>query len=322
MRKIWPLLLAMLMLSGCGQDKPAETTAPERTSPTFITTVATKPTDSSDDEPQVFKSGEVQVLSCSYQEQILPTDYEVYVGCFPAKEGKVYVDLALQVRNTCDAPINHKDISGYFDYDGKRYTMQFEVEENAGDFANSGKQIRPGETKTVHLFYTVNQAVEDTPITVHYTALGESGKIAVGERIEPEKKLLRVGETFLQEGQYSIEVLDCEISSKLQATGIGGKHYFVEGSDVFCLTVKVRNLGFADLEYIEGYLLAGQEPEFGAVQFETNNNTELADWTGGIRHSDAEIIHLWVPVPQDTPYEGMAMRLNVQGDSFCCYAIS
>lgn len=322
MRKILPLLLAMLMLCGCGQDKSGETTANENGSPTFITTVATEPADPKPEEPQVYKSGDVQVLWCNYREQILPADYEVYVGRFPEKEGKVYVDLALQVRNTCDASINSQDISGYFNYDGKRYTMQFEVETNAGDFANTNKQVRPGETKIVHLFYTVDQQAEDSPITVHYTAFGESYEIAAGQRNEPEKKVLRVGEIFLKEGQYSLEVLDCLISSKLQATGIGGVKYYVEGSDIYYMTVKVRNLGYGDLNFVEGYLLAGEQPEFATVQVEVNNNTELVDWTGGIGCGETEIIHIWVAVPQDMPSAGIAMRLNVQNDSFCCFAIA
>lgn len=321
MKRLFLLLLALLMLSGCGTGKPEGTTPFERTTPTFVTTATTEPTTPSDEPPKL-KKAEIQVLSCRFREQILPADHEVYVGCFPAEEGEVYVDLALQVRNTCDESIDSKDITGYFEYAGKRYNMQFEVAQNATDFANRVKQVRPGECKTVHLFYRVDQAAEAETLTVHLTALGKEQELTVTERTEPEKTALQVGQTFLQEGQYSLEVLKCGIVKEFYATGAGAVKYFVDGSDVFTLTVKVRNLGYGDLDFLEGYLLMGDQPEFGAVQREVNNNLELEDWTTLIRPGQMEIIHIWVAVPPDMPSAGMALRLNVQGDSFCCYPIA
>jgi hypothetical protein len=312
--------LVLLMLSGCGAEKQLGTTPFERTTPTFVSTGPTEP-DESPEEPQKPKMAEIQVLDCRFREQILPADYEVYVGRFPPEEGEVYVDLSLRVRNTCDVPIDGKDISAYFEYAGKRYTMQFEVVQNAGDFMNQSKKVRPGECKTVHLFYRVKQAAQSETLTVHLNALGQEQTLTVAEYTEPEKTILKVGQTFVQEGQYSLEILRCGVASQIYATGAGSVRYQVEGSDVLFLTMKVRNLGYSDLDYLEGYLLMGEQPEFAAVQWEINDNLELEDWSGVISSGQVEIIHLWVAVPQDTPAAGMALRLNVQEDSFCCYAL-
>lgn len=311
MKRILILLLAALMLAGCAAEGvPAETsgsTAPSTTAPT-------------EPKPQIPKSGEVEVVSCSFQEQVLPADFEVYVGHFPSEEGKIYVDLTLSVKNTCDYPIDKEDITGYFEYAGKRYTMQFEVEENAGDFANVQKQVDVGETKRVHLFYRVDRKAEDAEITVHYSVFGQDYQANVGYQTQPEKPQLQVGDTFGRDGMYSLEVMDCMIAPYLRATGSGAVKYYVEGSHVFSVVIKLRNESDADLSYLEGYLLAGDQPEFASIQMEIKDNIELEDTTT-VKAGQEQILHLWVAVPGDTPTESVAMRFNILGDSFYCCPI-
>jgi hypothetical protein len=308
MKRIYAMLLAALLLTGCAaEEPPADTTgstAPSTTAPTVA-------------EVQIPKSGEITVLGCSFKEEVLPADYEVYVGRFPAEEGKIFVDLTLSVKNTCQYPIGEKDITGYFEYGGKRYTMQFEVEENAGDFANTQKQVDVGETKTVHLFYRVDRKAEDAALTVHYSAFGQAYQAEVQDQTEPEKRQLNIGEVFTREGMYSVEIMDCMIAPHLRATGSGAVKYYVEGSHVFSLVIKLRNEGDADLSYLEGYLLAGDHPEFASIQMEVKDNKELEDTTT-VKAGQEQILHLWVAVPADTPAEGMSMRLNILGDSFYC----
>lgn len=313
----------MLLLAGCAGESPKETIPFEQTTPTYVTTTATEPTSPSTspttpENPEATKTAEIEVLSCSFQEEILPADFEVYVGRFPAVEGKVYVDLVLKVRNTCDETIDGEDISGSFKYDGKRYAMQFEVEDNAGDFANEDKRVYPESCKIVHLFYTVDRKAEEEALTVRYTALGQEREIPVAPRSQRQKKVLQVGETFRADGQYAFKVMDCSVYYEFSATGKDAVKYHVEGSNVIALTMKLQNLSPWDLDYLEGYLLAGDRPEFGTVQLEVNDYTELEDWTEPLEPDQEEIIHIWVVIPQGVSTADLIFRLNVQGDSFYC----
>lgn len=313
MKIILVLLLVALLLTACAAEGQ-----PVTTSSTTATTATAKP---DTQEPQIPKTAEVAVLSCSFKAQVLPADHEVYVGCFPYEEGEVYVDLVLSVTNTCEAPIDGGDITGYFEYAGKRYTMQFEVEETADDFANEDKAVLPGETKTVHLFYRVDAAAEGGDLTVHYSALGDSNEISVAPQTEPVKQELKIGDVVSCEGSYTVEVLDCKVSSSIRATGSGAKKYYVAGSHVFSLILRVRNDGTSALDYLEGYMLAGDRPEFAVIQMEVNNNLELEDLTRALQAGEEQILHLYVAVPEDTPAEGMVMRFNIMGGSYCCCAV-
>ena len=60
MKRFFSLLLALLMLSGCGTGKPGGTTPFERTTPTFVTTGTTEP-NADPEEPQKLKKAEVGI---------------------------------------------------------------------------------------------------------------------------------------------------------------------------------------------------------------------------------------------------------------------
>ena len=308
-RKFLALSLAVLMLTACGTEKVSETSAPNTTKPTQ------KP------EPQITKTAEVEVLGCRFADRVLPTDFEVFVGCYPAAEGEVYVDLPLRVTNTCEYNIDGKNVTGSFEYAGKRYAMQLAVEENAGDFANEEKYVPAGESRVVHLFYRVNGAAAETEITVNYTVLGEEKQITVSGAAEPaleDKHLLQIGDVFRREGAYSLEVVDCMISNSLRATGEGAVKYYVNGYQVLCLVLKLHNEGDEPLAFLEGYVLAGQQPEFATIQKESEDRKELEDMTDALEAGEEQILHLWVPVPLGTTVTDAAMRCNVLGDSFYC----
>lgn len=318
MKRKWLWLAVAVLLSGCA--KTPQTTEPTGgNAPSFVTTGATV-TEPAEQETEAPKTAQTQVLYCRFRQQITPADYEAYVGYFPSKEGEVYVDLAMRVRNTCNRPIDRKDILGSFSYGSQSYTMQFEVEENAGDFANETKQVPPGESRIVHLFYTVDGAAERESITVKYSVLGQENQISVAKRTEPAKRRLSPGDSLRQEGQYALEVLSCQVASSFGATGANAQGYYVEGSQVLSLAVKVRNLGSSPLGFLEGYLLAEDHPEFANVQMEINEKTELEDWDEPILPGKERVLLLWVAIPEGTPTGNMSMRFNIEGDSFLCDA--
>ena len=309
----------MLALTGCAAESKPPVTTVTTTVPT--TTVTPPP-----EVPELVKDADTEILSCSFKDQILPTDHEVAIGLFPGEEGKILIDLTLEVRNTGEAPLGKEDFTAYFSYGGKRYDMQFEVEENAGNFANKDKTVQPGDLRKVHLFYTVDTEAADTAMTVHYTILGEAGQIDVAGYVPPvleDKTEVKIGTVFTREGDYSFEVLDCMVSQSLRATGNGAKKYYVSGSDVFVLILKVRNEGDGPLDLLEGYLMAGEMPEFAQNYLESEDHLELIEPEEGytLNAGEEQILHLWIAIPPDSPTAGMAMRLNVQCDSFYCYPI-
>lgn len=315
MKKFLAIGLTALLLTGCGAP-----VAPAPVSTTTVPTTTTAPPP----EPELVKAASTAVLSCCFKEQILPSDHELSVGLFPPEEGKMYIDLTMQVENTGEAPIGAEDITAYFQYEGRRYDMQFEVEENAGNFANEDRTVHPGDSRIVHLFYTVDAAARD--MVVHYSILGEGDQMGVDDYVPPvleDKTQLKIGDTFGHEGRYSVTVMDCMVGKHLRATGNGAQKYYVADHDVLVMTVKLRNESAEELELVEGYLMMGQAPEFAQISVESEDHLTLTEVTEGcgVGPGEEQILHIWVAIPQDIPTEGMAMRLNILCDSFYCYPV-
>ncbi|MBE6925177.1 MAG: hypothetical protein E7466_08100 [Ruminococcaceae bacterium] len=328
MKKIVAILLALMLLSGCAtKEKPAPTAA--STTQPSSTTEPTQPSEQPpEDTPAAPQKAAVsEVVSCCFKEQVLPTDFEAYVGHFPAVEGKVYVDLMLRVRNTGETDIGAEDITGWFEYLDQRLAMQLELEKNVGDFENVDKQIHPGQTRTAHLFYTVDAAAAESEMVVHYTVLGESAEITVDDYVPPvleNKHPLSVGGTYTQEGEYTLEVLKCVTSDYIQATGAGAVKYYVQGYTVLDLVVKVYNEGAAGINHLEGYLVLDGQVQGAAEELEVNENTELESLTSDsvIAAGEEAVVHLWVAVPVGTDPAGQAMRLNIMDECFYCVPIA
>ncbi len=326
MKKFITLTLAlMLLLTACGnqaQPQPSSTTS--TTAPVTTTQRPTLP--ELPQQPDETKSARFEVLSCCFKEQVLPTDFESYVGYFPAEEGKVYVDLTMRVRNTGESALGSNDITASFDYDDQHYQMQFELEESAGDFKDTDKSIAPGETGVVHLFYTVDAAAKEESLEVAYTVVDQSDKIQVDDYVAPvleEKILLNIGDIHTVEGAYTVEVLDCMVSDKLQATGENALKYYVEGYDVFTLVLKVANEGDENLTALEGYYIDGDQIKYATEELEVEENRKLESLSeqNTIKAGEEGIVHLWVAVPIDTEAAGMIMRFNILGESFYCSAV-
>lgn len=292
------------------------------------TTTAPEPTVPETPEvPEVNKSALVEVLSCCFKSRILPTDFEYFRGHFPAEEGKVYVDLTMQIQNTGEGAIGPEDITGWFEHDGKRLDMQLELEANAGDFENEDRTIQPGETRIGHLFYNVEAAAEGTALEVHYSVLEDEAQIQVDDYVEPvlEDKIgLKLGDVYTQEGEYTIEVLKCMVSDNLQATGAGALKYYVQGYEVLDLVVRLTNEGERPIDHLEGYLVMDGQIKGAAEEQEIKENTELEALTedSTIAPGAEAVIHIWVTVPVDTDPEGLAMRMNILDESFYCNAMA
>jgi len=312
--------LVVLLLAGCsGDNRPAATTAP--------TTAPTQATTPPPEVPEPVKAGKIEVLSCRFKDQVLPADHEVYLGWFPVEEGKIYIDLTLSVCNTGEAPLGEEDISAFFRYGDERYDMQLEVEENAWNFANEDRTVHPGQTRRVHLFYNVDKAAADSEITVHYTFLKESGELAVEDEVLPVlqgKSQLQLADTVAWGDTGTVQVMDCLISPFLRATGDDAKKYHSpDGYEFLVLILKVDSEAELEPEVLDGYVMAGQEPDFVQMNVESEDHTTLIPLNEAepVQAGQERIIHLWVEIPGEMPTEGLAMRLNIDTGSYYCYPV-
>lgn len=320
MRKLFCALLAVFLLTGCSKPEQPKAT----TTPTTAPTQTTAPAPDGPEVPAPVKSAEIEVLSCTFKEQILPTDFETYMGWFPAEEGKMYVDLTLRVENTGELPLGKEDLSAYFEYEEKRYDLQLEVEENAWNFANEDRTIPLGQARTVHLFYNVDREAVNTPLTVYYTLLDQTGEIPVGPEAEPvleDKILLQLSDTVSWGETGTVQVMDCLVRPYLRPTGNGAeKFYSPSGDDMFILVLKVDSESELTPNLLDAYLMAGQIPEFAQIYVESEDHLSFIPLEEAPEPQAGEerIYHLWVEIPFGMPTEGMSIRLNVDTVSYYC----
>lgn len=323
MKKIFCVMLAVLLLTGCSKNE----TPPVTTAPTTAPTQSTTPPPDEPDVPEPVTSAEIELLSCRFKDQVLPVDHEACFGYFPAEEGKIYIDLTLRVCNTGETPIGKEELSAFFEYEGMRYDMQLEVEENAWNFANEDRTVHPGQTRTVHLFYNADLAAVDSSITVHYNFLQESGEIAVGEQVQPvleDKIQLQLADTVHWGNTGTIQIMDCLISTFLRATGKGAEKYYADtDSDLFILILKVDSETDPEPDLLDAYVMAGYEPEFVQILVESEDHLALTplEEAAPPQPGQERILHLWLEIPFEIPTEDLAMRLNIETGSYYCRPI-
>lgn len=321
MKKLVFVFLAVLLLVGCSEDAPPAVT----TAPTTVPTTAPKADPPEPPAPE--KTADIEILSCRFKEQVLPLDHEATVGYFPAEEGKVYIDLTLEVTNTCQEDLDKEDLSAYFIFGDRRYDMQLEVEENAGNFANEDRTVHPGQCRRVHLFYNVDKAALEAEITVSYTLVGQSGTIPVEQEVPPvleDKQLLQLADTVPWGEAGTLQVMDCLIRPYLSPTGNSDQKYSPgTGNNLFILVVQLDSESELEPALLEAYLMAGQDPDFAQISAETPDHQYLDLLEDALLPQPGEerILHFWVEIPMNMPTEGMAIRLNVDTGSYYCYPI-
>ncbi|MCR5146866.1 MAG: hypothetical protein K6B70_05945 [Clostridia bacterium] len=113
------------------------------------------------------------ITKCQFTEKVEPSNPTAFHRYLPAKDGKLYVDLQVTVKNTQDKAVKQAQLPGSAVlYCGdKSYTVQTLVETaQGGDFSASTTQadINSSETRLYHLVATVPAEVKDSKDTLWF----------------------------------------------------------------------------------------------------------------------------------------------------------
>ncbi|MBR5239540.1 MAG: hypothetical protein IKW04_03055 [Clostridia bacterium] len=266
---------------------------------------------------------EIEVLACEFDKEVMGIDEEFSGYGFTERDGKVWVNLMLKIKNNSENDIGEDELSGYFTYDDLRYDLQYELW-SVAPTRNNDESIEPGCVAVVSLVNLVDQAAMKEDLTVYYTVLDKQfeKKVAPMDTRTPfEKKVkVSVGDKIDVEGLYEIEVLECKEKAYLQASDYENSEQYQTYEGKFVdLVLKVKNNSGSDFEGVNGYTLVGEEFIRTAERIESQDNTEL-EWVSDspMKNGEEGIIHLFVTVEEDYDTSDLAMRFNLAGNCYYC----
>ena len=178
MRKLLSFILVLLFvitLLGCTKDKTGEQGVPqqnlnkdETTHTTSPTEEATNDADSKNDTSEEMVSGDIQLLSCRFADEIRGADGEVVSIHYSKLDGKVYVDLLFAVDNTTSKQIDNSTISGWLSFRDVKTELKY-CRDGANATNVNNEPVLPDAYGYVHLFAQLEAEAENEDLTVHYT---------------------------------------------------------------------------------------------------------------------------------------------------------
>ncbi len=302
---IMALVICLTMLAGCADSS----------------------TDTSGDSAAKADSEEIEIdgikvtpLSCEFDNELLGIDEELAQSGFTKLDGKVYVNLALKIVNNGTEDFTEDDISAYFEYNGLRYDMQYELMTVKPASVNDD-DIPVGYAGVVYLFYVVEEAATEESITVHYTIKGneyEKEVAPLDTRTAFEKKTeLSVGDKLDIDGIFEIEVISCSETEYLRAENYAETDQYGSYGDKFIdLVLKVNNKTDVDAASFYAYTVVDDVRILSSSRIETDDNTKLKDIS--LKAGEEGIIHLFVAVDENLDTTGMSMRLNILENCYYC----
>ncbi len=326
MKKILAFTLAILLVlftSACGKSNILPSGTPNNTqnpgnseTPNNADTL---------NKTETFANCEITVLSCAFDKEVTAQDEEFIGSSFSERQGKVFVDLVLKVKNTGNTNITKDDITAYFMYNDLRYDMQFEIETNSTTaFVSGDDGILPQTTATIHLFDLVEEAAINENLTVHYTVGEKNFDIAVAKEDTrnalAKKTQVSVGQK-IDNGDFSFEVIECSTKQYLQANNLEeSQQYQPFGKgQFFHLLLKVKNNTAQPLKSITSYTIVNDTIIRGNSEKEINNNTELEDLDyQPLASGEEEYCHLYAVIDEGITTSGLILRFNLGGICYYC----
>lgn len=267
---------------------------------------------------------DIEVLSCSFDNEVMGIDEEFSNWGFEKRDGKVYVNLALKITNRSDEPLTKDDIKGFFKLDDVEYSLQYNLASSAPN--PDSDNILPGCVGMVNLITLVEESVMDSDITVNYSIKGEEFQ----EKVSPldttdafsKKTEVKPGDKFNVNGLYDVEVISCTEEEKLSATDKenGSEYLAGSGKKFVDLLLKVKNNTDVALDPVKitNYTILEDNTAIrGNVRFEANNNTELG--YDELQPNTEEYAHFFVSVNEDVKTDDLIMRFNLAGN---CYYVN
>ncbi|MBE6913252.1 MAG: hypothetical protein E7473_12080 [Ruminococcaceae bacterium] len=266
----------------------------------------------------------IEVLSCSFDKEVMGIDEEFSGYGFTERDGKVYVNLALKITNNRATPLKKDEIKGYFEYDELRYDLQYELMSSVPVGSNDNL-LAPDCIGFVNMISLVDEEATKENLTVHFT-IDEN---EYSEKVMPidtrsafEKKTeVSVGDTFDANGLYEVEVIKCEESKYLRATNYNESRQYQSANEKFIdLVLNIKNNTNVNFRSIYGYVIIDEDGIRAIDKVEVKENTELESMDiAPIKPGEEGIVHLYVTVEDDMDTDDLAMRFNLGGNCYYCY---
>lgn len=263
---------------------------------------------------------EIEVRSCAFDKEVMGVDEEFSTWGYTEREGKVYVNLALRVKNTGTAAFTEDSITASFEYDNSTYDMQYSLS-SVLPKGNNDESIPAGCIGVVEMFALVDEAAVNSDITVKYTVDGKerSQKVAPIDTTPAfdKKTELKVGDKISLDGFYDIEVISCTEGEKMYPTGSKNGSYYTVGVDkkVIDVVVKIKNNTAFDFMGPNCYTINSKgEILRGDEMIESQDNTEIT--RDDLKAGEERYMHIYVAVEQNEPTQDIAVRYTIADHCF------
>ncbi len=265
----------------------------------------------------------IEVLSCSFDKEVMGIDEELSGYGFTERNGKVYVNLALKITNNGTTALKKDDIKGYFEYDELRYDLQYELMLSV-PVRNDDDSLSPECIGFVNMISLVDEAATSEDLTVHFTIKENeySEKVMpIDTRSHLEKKTeVSAGDSFNVNGLYEVNVIECVETKYLRATNYNeSEQYQYYNKKFIDLVLSVKNNTNVNLSAINGYVIIDEEGVRANERVENSENTDLEYLSiEPIKSGEEGIVHIFVTVDEDINTDGLAMRFNLGGNCYYC----
>ena len=322
MKRVLLILLSICLLVGLcacspsvSQDKPEQTTAGN-------TEPASEQTEDADSVPEGNVNAKITLESCKFADEVRAADSECATMLYQDKEGKIYVDMVLFVMT--DSEIDADAFAGYVMYDDQRYDMLFCVDSYTGVSVADDGVCAPGGR--VHMFASLPDAAESADLTAVVAVNGKEFTSKVSEKESraalDQKTELKVGDKkSVLDGLVEFEVISCKYTKVLQAQDTANTKQYTSSKPFVDLVLKItNNLSGEDMVLSDffGYVV-GEEIVRANNKIEVDNNTDLESLSG-VAPGKTEYVHVYVNVDEGQNTSDLAMRFNLGGTCYYCYA--
>ena len=325
MKRIFMMLLAVcILVSLCAcspsvsQENPKQTTAGNDEA-------TVNQTEGSSNTPEINTGVQVTLESCRFADEVRGADSECATMLYEDKDGKVYVDAVLFVLT--DSEMDADAFTGYVVYDDLRYDMQFCVDSYTGVSVDDDGVYAPGGR--VHMFASLPDAAETADLTAVITVNGKEYTSKVAEKDSraalDQKTELRAGDKkSVLGGLVEFEVISCKYTKVLQAQDTANTEQYTSTKPFVDLVLKItNNMKNEEMVLTDffGYVVVGEENVRADNRIEIENNTDLDYLSNvGVAPGKTEYVHVYAGVEETQDVSNLAMRFNLAGVCYYCYA--
>lgn len=312
MKKILSVLLVAIMalsLCACGKKKEGNAGTTKNTSSKVKT-----------------ESGvEVEVLTCAFDNEIMGYDEEASGYGYGKREGRVYINLTLKIKNDGEEIFTKDKLSASCELDGVKRDLQYNFLTAAPQSDNNN--VLPGCIALINFLTTVEESDMNKDLTVKYVVDGKEYEKKVGKLVEADalsaKTEVKVGEKIEVEDFYEIKVLDCSEKSTIVITNEeNNKEYRPMGKDKKFVDITVEFKNNTDVEFNSNHIKCYVVPEdgqglLGRFEYEDKENCMLSNKS--VKPGEEVIAHLYVGIDDTMNTDGMAVRFSLAGNCYYTY---